>query len=158
VHTIRALEEGDWENWKSLWAAYLDFYRAELSEETTLSTFDRLTRDSGDMFALLAVGEQGEGTGLLHCVVHPTTWSRRPSRPPHEARTWVDGSLTRPSRRRLQEGRDAFIGILRSTMGGHARSTTRWLDQLRSSSTKCKSVPPGGERGRMRACQICAPW
>ena len=79
MHIIRALEQGDWEIWKSLWADYLDFYRATLSEETTLSTFDRLTRDSGDMFALLAVGEQGEGAGLLHCVVHPTTWSRRPS-------------------------------------------------------------------------------
>jgi len=39
VHTIRPLTEGDWAQWKLLWNAYLDFYRATLSEETTLSTF-----------------------------------------------------------------------------------------------------------------------
>jgi GNAT superfamily N-acetyltransferase len=58
---------------------YLDFYRATLSEETSLSTFDHLTAADDDMFALLAVSEQGEGAGLVHCVVHPTTWSQDPT-------------------------------------------------------------------------------
>jgi GNAT superfamily N-acetyltransferase len=58
---------------------YLDFYRATLAEETSLSTFDHLTAGAGDMFALLAVSEQGEGVGLVHCVVHPTTWSEDPT-------------------------------------------------------------------------------
>ena len=31
------------------------------------------------MFALLALSEQGEGIGLAHCVVHPSTWSEAPS-------------------------------------------------------------------------------
>jgi GNAT superfamily N-acetyltransferase len=30
------------------------------------------------MFALLAVSEGGEGIGLAHCILHPTTWSTRP--------------------------------------------------------------------------------
>jgi hypothetical protein len=75
VHVIRQLVEEDWDQWKPLWASYLDFYRATLSEETSLNTFERLTRGDGDMFALLAVSEQGEGAGVVHCVVHPTTWS-----------------------------------------------------------------------------------
>ena len=79
MHVIRPLVEGDWDQWKPLWASYLDFYRATLSEETSLNTFERLTRGDGDMFALLAVSDQGEGAGVVHCVVHPTTWSRRPS-------------------------------------------------------------------------------
>ena len=32
------------------------------------------------MFGLLAVNERDEGIGMAHCVVHPTTWSRRAHR------------------------------------------------------------------------------
>jgi GNAT superfamily N-acetyltransferase len=78
VRTIRRLEEGDWDHWHSLWAGYLSFYRAELSEETTRQTFDRLTRATDGMFGLFATSARGEGLGLAHCIVHPTTWSRRP--------------------------------------------------------------------------------
>lgn len=31
------------------------------------------------MFGLLAVSEDGEGSGIAHCVLHPSTWSWRPS-------------------------------------------------------------------------------
>jgi GNAT superfamily N-acetyltransferase len=79
MHTIRGLKERDWDQWRPLWDGYLEFYRASLSEDTTRSTFDRLTRGDSDMFGLLALSEQGEGVGALHCVLHPTTWSRRPS-------------------------------------------------------------------------------
>jgi GNAT superfamily N-acetyltransferase len=30
------------------------------------------------MFALLALDERGQGIGLTHCVLHPTTWSEAP--------------------------------------------------------------------------------
>jgi GNAT superfamily N-acetyltransferase len=79
VHTIRGLEDGDWAKWEPLWAGYLAFYRAQVSEETTRRTFSRLTGAGSDMFGLLAVNERDEGTGLAHCVVHPTTWSEEPS-------------------------------------------------------------------------------
>jgi GNAT superfamily N-acetyltransferase len=78
VHAIRRLEEGDWEQWRPLWAGYLRFYRDELSEETTRSTFARLTGGDPAMFGFLAEDESRQGIGLAHCVVHPTTWSRRP--------------------------------------------------------------------------------
>jgi GNAT superfamily N-acetyltransferase len=61
-----------------LWEGYLDFYRAVLSEETSRSTFERLTGGVDGMFGLLAVSDRDEGIGLAHCVVHPSTWSRRP--------------------------------------------------------------------------------
>jgi GNAT superfamily N-acetyltransferase len=79
VHVIRQLEKDDWDHWQPLWGAYLEFYRATLSEGTTRSTFDRLTRGADDMFGLLAVDADGQGSGVAHCVVHPTTWSWRPS-------------------------------------------------------------------------------
>jgi GNAT superfamily N-acetyltransferase len=79
VHTIQELDEGHWEQWLPLWMGYLGFYRAELSEETTRTTFARLVGDDEAMFGLLAVSEGGDGIGLTHCVVHPTTWSDAPS-------------------------------------------------------------------------------
>jgi GNAT superfamily N-acetyltransferase len=78
VQTIRKLEEGDWEQWQPLWTGYLAFYRSELSEETTRATFGRLVDSTDCMFGLLATDERDQGLGLAHCIVHPTTWSRRP--------------------------------------------------------------------------------
>jgi GNAT superfamily N-acetyltransferase len=79
VHTIHNLDEGHWEQWQPLWKGYLEFYRAELPEETTRSTFARLVGGEDAMFGLLAVDEGGNGNGLVHCVVHPSTWSDAPS-------------------------------------------------------------------------------
>jgi GNAT superfamily N-acetyltransferase len=79
VHSTRRLQATDWTRWQPLWAGYLDFYRAGVSEETTRDTFARLTGGSTDMFGLLAVNEQDVGIGMAHCVVHPTTWSRGPT-------------------------------------------------------------------------------
>ena len=78
MHTIHELDEGHWEQWLPLWKGYLEFYRAELPEETTRSTFARLVGGDRTMFGLLAVSERGEGVGLTHCIVHPTTWSDEP--------------------------------------------------------------------------------
>jgi GNAT superfamily N-acetyltransferase len=78
VRTIRRLEVDDWDQWQPLWTGYLKFYRAELSEETTRQTFERLTSATDGMFGLFATSDRDEGLGLAHCVVHPTTWSRRP--------------------------------------------------------------------------------
>jgi GNAT superfamily N-acetyltransferase len=79
VHTIHTLDEGHWEQWQPLWKGYLEFYRAELPEETTRSTFAKLVGSEDAMFGLLALDEGGKGNGLAHCVVHPSTWSDAPS-------------------------------------------------------------------------------
>jgi len=80
VQTIQELSEEHWEQWQPLWKGYLEFYRAELPEETTRSTFARLVGgDDDSMFALLALDQGGEGIGLAHCVVHSSTWSEAPS-------------------------------------------------------------------------------
>jgi GNAT superfamily N-acetyltransferase len=78
VQAIRGLETGDWDRWLPLWQEYLKFYRAELSDATTHATFDRLSGSDDAMFGLIAVGADGEGLGLAHCITHPTTWSQRP--------------------------------------------------------------------------------
>jgi GNAT superfamily N-acetyltransferase len=79
MDTIRPLERSDWEAWLPLWHGYLDFYRSTLSEATTEATFSRLCTESEAMFGFLALDETGAGRGLVHCVLHASTWSRRPS-------------------------------------------------------------------------------
>jgi len=79
MDTIGELAQGEWERWLPLWRSYLNFYRAEVSEATTASTFERLSGPEDAMFGFIAQDDHGEGTGLVHCIVHPTTWSRRPS-------------------------------------------------------------------------------
>jgi GNAT superfamily N-acetyltransferase len=79
VATIRALTEGDWDDWDALWQDYLAFYRAELSEETSRATFDRLCAGVEGMFGLLGLDKEGRGIGMANCVIHATTWSRQPT-------------------------------------------------------------------------------
>lgn len=75
--TIRELRRGDYDGWIELWSGYLRFYRAEIAQQVTAATFERLCDATGGMFALVAVqdGESGRPVGLAHSVVHPSTWS-----------------------------------------------------------------------------------
>jgi GNAT superfamily N-acetyltransferase len=72
---IRALETADFAPWEQLWLAYLRFYRAEVSNEVTATTFRRLCDRSDGMIGLVAADGQGGLTGLAHLVFHPSTWS-----------------------------------------------------------------------------------
>ena len=73
--TIRPLAADDKPQWRRLWRGYLDFYKTALDESTTAATFDRLLRDS--RFFCLVAEKGGVLSGLVHCVVHPATWSTR---------------------------------------------------------------------------------
>ena len=74
---IRELRREDHDGWAELWSGYLHFYRAEISEQVTAKTFERLCEETDGMFALVAVddGARGGPLGLAHSVVHPSTWS-----------------------------------------------------------------------------------
>jgi GNAT superfamily N-acetyltransferase len=74
---IRALRSEDHDDWIELWSGYVRFYRDEVSEELTATTFQRLCEEHDGMFALVAVEEGGSErlVGLAHSVVHPSTWS-----------------------------------------------------------------------------------
>ncbi|HUB69586.1 MAG TPA: GNAT family N-acetyltransferase [Acidimicrobiales bacterium] len=72
--TIRRLVRDDFSLWEPLWHEYLRFYRAGLSEEITRATFDRLADGTSGLVGLVAQGEK-ELVGLVHLVLHPSTWS-----------------------------------------------------------------------------------
>jgi GNAT superfamily N-acetyltransferase len=109
VHTIHQLDETHWEQWQPLWKCYLEFYRAELPEETTRTTFARLVGSDETMFGLLAVSERGEGIGLTHCVVHPTTWSDAPS-------CYLEDLFVTPAARGSGLGRDLLEEAKRASV------------------------------------------
>lgn len=70
---IRPLQQSDFDAWLPLWQGYLRFYRAELPEETTAETFERLVR--GELVGLVAEGDDGALLGFVHLVFHASTWA-----------------------------------------------------------------------------------
>ena len=117
MHTIRPLETADWEGWSALWGGYLDFYRAELSEETSRATFERLCAGTDGLFGLLALDEGGAAVGLANCVVHATTWSRQP-------KCYLEDLFVSPAARGARPGPGPAQG---REAGGHRAGGARGL-------------------------------
>jgi GNAT superfamily N-acetyltransferase len=74
-HPIRPLADRDRAAWDVLWAGYLDFYRRELPSSVTDESFRRLCGGQEGMFAFVAVEEAARPVGLVHALLHPSTWS-----------------------------------------------------------------------------------
>ncbi len=107
MSTIRAIQGGDWDDWRALWGGYLAFYRAELPEGTARATFDRLCAGEDGMFGLLALDDDGRGVGLAHCVLHATTWSRQPT-------CYLEDLFLAPSARGRELGRALLDAVRRA--------------------------------------------
>jgi GNAT superfamily N-acetyltransferase len=113
---IRPLAQGDWDDWRVLWAGYLDFYRARLSDETSRTTFDRLCGAEESMFGLIAFDGAGRGIGLANCVVHAQTWSPQPT-------CYLEDLFVDPSAR----GKDVGRALL---LAAKDAATARGADRL----------------------------
>jgi len=72
---IRPLQESDHGEWRRLWTAYLDFYRATVPEEVYATTWRRLF-DGGEFEpkGMLAMVD-GHPAGLVHYLYHRSCWS-----------------------------------------------------------------------------------
>ena len=75
--TIRPLTVADRQAWSPLWAGYLEFYQATIADEVSELTFARLLDAAEPMFCLVAE-EDGRLIGIVHCVLHRSTWTRGP--------------------------------------------------------------------------------
>ena len=102
--TIRAVRNDDWEGWSELWVGYLTFYRAELDDLTTQSTFERLCAAEDGMFGLLALDDTGLPIGMANCVVHATTWSRQP-------KCYLEDLFVDPTARGQDVGRALLLAV-----------------------------------------------
>ena len=76
--SIRDLEAGDEADWRRLWAGYLAFYGTDVPEAVTAATWRRLLDPAVAMFGRLAVVD-GAATGFALAVLHPATWTERPT-------------------------------------------------------------------------------
>jgi hypothetical protein len=78
---IRSLRDSDRQAWEPLWAGYLEFYDAILAQSVTDTTWRRLMDPAEPMWALGACKndvETGELMGIVHFVLHPSTWTVGP--------------------------------------------------------------------------------
>lgn len=75
---IRALTADDHDAWLPLWRGYLTFYEAELPDEQTHLTWNRLLDPQFPIHGALAIADSGEAIGLVHWLTHAATWSATP--------------------------------------------------------------------------------
>lgn len=78
---VRAIRQSDFEAWKPLFRAYIDFYKSSLPDEQYQNTFDRLVDPSKDLYGLVMATSEGDGGELVaiaHYFPHQTPWSERP--------------------------------------------------------------------------------
>ena len=75
--TIRAAEAKDEKRWRELWAGYIKFYRASVSEDVTANTWKRILDPHSNISALVAVRD-GAVIGICNYLFHDSTWSTQP--------------------------------------------------------------------------------
>lgn len=74
--TIRPLTAADRAGWDPLWQGYLTFYKASIASDISDITFARLTGGAEPMGGFVAERD-GVLIGLVHWVIHRTTWNSR---------------------------------------------------------------------------------
>jgi GNAT superfamily N-acetyltransferase len=75
--TISGITAADHDEWLRLWEGYLEFYESVLSPEVTEDVFARLVAGDG-VHGAIARDEDGAAIGLVHWLLHPSTWSTAP--------------------------------------------------------------------------------
>lgn len=73
---IRPLIAADLARWEPLWQGYLTFYKASLAPGVTQTTWARLM-DAGEPMHVWGAFEGDKLLGIVHCVLHRTTWSEK---------------------------------------------------------------------------------
>lgn len=75
---IRDPSEADEAAWRRYWAAYLTFYKADVSEEVTAHTWARILDPNSPINARLAIVD-GQVAGFAIHLIHETTWEMTPT-------------------------------------------------------------------------------
>lgn len=73
--SIRPLTATDEKSWRELWAGYVAFYQASVSEDVTEHTWHALLSPGGHR-GLAAIDDAGALIGFAHYLIHPSTWSK----------------------------------------------------------------------------------
>ena len=76
--TIRPAAAADHDAWLPLWRGYQTFYRVDLPDATTRTTWQRLLDAAEPMHVALAEID-GRVVGLVHFIEHRSCWNERNS-------------------------------------------------------------------------------
>lgn len=81
-YKITKLNSNDFDEWATLFRAYIDFYETTIPDEQYRKTFDRILDTNSDLYALVMRQQQGEsGDGKLIAIAHffpqQTPWSEK---------------------------------------------------------------------------------
>lgn len=72
--TIRPVTANDHATWLALWHAYLQFYKTELSETVSLTTWERLIDAREPTHSALAWRDE-KAVGMVNFIYHRSNWS-----------------------------------------------------------------------------------
>lgn len=71
---VIAVQPHDYPQWLAYWLAYQAFYKVNLSDQVTQTTWQRFFNQAEPVFC--AVAKQGNVVlGLVHYVIHRSTWA-----------------------------------------------------------------------------------
>lgn len=73
---VRPLARSDEPDWRRLWAAYLDFYEAEVPEDVRAAYFERLLGDDPHDYNGLIAEVDERPVGLAHYLFHRHGWKK----------------------------------------------------------------------------------
>lgn len=72
--TVRAVHAADYDAWLPLWRAYQEFYKTEIPEKTTRTTWARFLDPHEPVFGAVAMAGE-RAVGMVHWLYHRGTWA-----------------------------------------------------------------------------------
>ena len=72
--SIRSLQDGDFQAWKNLWNAYLEFYETTVEDNIYETSFGRMLSHQNISQNALVAERNGVLVGLVHYIFHPHNW------------------------------------------------------------------------------------
>lgn len=126
---IRDAFPSDEPSWRRLWAGYIAFYEADVPDEVTAKTWERLLRKQDGIFCRIAE-TSGQACGFSLSVVHAGTWSLAPV-------CYLEDLFVDPEFR----GRGIGEALIRDLVGiGKAKGWSRLYWHTQASNATARSV------------------
>ncbi len=119
--SIRPLTQGDHKAWLGLWRGYLQYYRTELTDEITETTWARLMDEKFGIHGLCAVDAYDTPIGFVHYLFHPVTWAKAP-------RCYLEDLYTAKAARNTGAGR-ALIEAVADIARNKGSDQVYWLTE-----------------------------
>jgi GNAT superfamily N-acetyltransferase len=119
--TIQELVDTNYADWLPLWKGYQAFYKTDIPEAVTKTTWRRFMDPVEPMWALGAFAASGELVGIVHCIYHRSCWTEGDY-------CYLQDLFTKEGARNGGIGR-ALIEAVYARAKAHGASRVHWLTQ-----------------------------